>query len=151
MVIPILMGAVLGGLFALLARRQGDTGEIRLLALGLVVTALIYVGLALAATDARWLVVEAAGVALFAGLAWLGVRHAGWWLALGWTAHVGWDVGLHLDRAQPLVGAWYPLFCVGFDLIVAGFLLSGARATRPSRAAAAAGCSAGVPDPVSPS
>ena len=151
MVIPILMGAVLGGLFALLARRQGDTGEIRLLALGLVVTALIYVGLALAATDARWLVVEAAGVALFAGLAWLGVRHAGWWLALGWTAHVGWDVGLHLDRAQPLVGAWYPLFCVGFDLIVAGFLLSGARATRPSRAAAAAGCPAGVPDPVSPS
>ena len=151
MVIPILMGAVLGGLFALLARRQGDTGEIRLLALGLVVTALIYVGFALAATDARWLVVEAAGVALFAGLAWLGVRHAGWWLALGWTAHVGWDVGLHLDRAQPLVGAWYPLFCVGFDLIVAGFLLSGARATRPSRAAAAAGCPAGVPDPVSPS
>ena len=134
MLIPILVGAVLGGLFALLARRQGDTGELRLLALGLVVTALIYVGLALAATDGRWLVVEAAGLALFAGLAWLGVQSARWWLALGWAAHVGWDVGLHLDRAQPLVGAWYPLFCVGFDLIVAGFLLSGARMTRPSRA-----------------
>lgn len=137
MLIPIVVGAVLGGLFALLARRRGETGELRLFGLGLVVSALIYVGLALAATDARWLVVEAAGVALFAGLAWLGVQHARWWLALGWTAHVGWDVGLHLDRAQPLVGAWYPLFCVGFDLIVAGFLLSGARTTRPSRAQAA--------------
>jgi hypothetical protein len=132
MPIPILAGAVLGGLFALLARRQGETGELRLLALGLGVTALIYVGLALAATDGRWLAVEAAGLALFAGLAWLGVQRARWWLALGWAAHVGWDVGLHLDRTQPLVGAWYPLFCVGFDLILAGFLLSGAKTTGPT-------------------
>ena len=60
---------------------------------------------------------------LFSLVAWLGVRGALWWLALGWAAHVAWDVGLHLDRSQALVPAWYPLFCVGFDLIVAGFIL----------------------------
>jgi hypothetical protein len=51
-----------------------------------------------------------------------GVSRRGW-LALGWMAHVVGDVGLHLDRAPPLVGAWYPLGCVGSDLLVSGFAL----------------------------
>lgn len=137
MLFPILAGAMLGGLFVLLARRQRGSGEVRLLGLGLVVAALIYVVLALARADGRWLATEAGGLALFAGLAWLGLRHSSWWLALGWVAHAGWDVALHLDRAQPVVGAWYPLLCVGFDLVVAGFLLSGAITSRPSRAPSA--------------
>jgi hypothetical protein len=118
---------VLGGLFVLLARRQRGSGEARLLAIGLVVAALIYVGLALAPADGQWLAIEAGGLALFVGLAWLGLRHSTWWLALGWVAHAGWDVGLHLDRAQPVVGAWYPLLCIGFDLVVAGFVLGRTR------------------------
>jgi hypothetical protein len=134
--VPILAGAVLGGLFALLARRCGPIGELRLQAFGLLLAALIYLGLALAGPDGRWLVIEAAGLAIFGGLAWLGLRGSSWWLSLGWVAHVGWDVGLHLDRSQPLVGAWYPLLCVGFDLVVAGFLLGGAVA-RVTRAEAA--------------
>jgi hypothetical protein len=123
--IPILLGAVLGGVFVLVARRQSPAGAMRLLAIGLVVAALIYVVFALteAGADRRWLAIEAAGVAVFAGLAWLGFRAVPWVLALGWLVHLGWDVGLHLDRAQPVVGAWYPLTCVGFDLVVAGFLL----------------------------
>ena len=44
MLLPILVGAMLGGLFALAARSRGGTGEVRLLALGLVVAALIYKG-----------------------------------------------------------------------------------------------------------
>ena len=133
MVLPILAGAALGAAFALLARRSAD--ETRMLALGLLVAALVYVGLALAAGEGRWLGIEVTGAAVFAGAAWLGHRRPGW-LALGWTAHVGWDVWLHLDRAQPLVGAWYPLLCVGFDLIVAGVLVALALppgAPRPSR------------------
>ena len=126
---PILAGALLGGLFALAARRLGGGGgELRALALGLAVAALIYVGLALPSASGRWLLVETAGVAIFGGVAWLGLRRPGW-LALGWTAHVVWDVALHLERAQPVVGAWYPLACIGFDLIVAGFVL---RAAVPS-------------------
>jgi hypothetical protein len=130
--IPILAGALLGGLFALLAGRRGGAGGVRLFALGLVITALIYVVLALPGADRRWLAIEAAGAAVFAGLAWLGARTSLWWLAVGWVAHVAWDVGLHLDRAQPVVGEWYPLLCVGFELVVAGFLLNLAVVRRPS-------------------
>jgi hypothetical protein len=122
---PILAGAVLGALFAIAARRLGGDSELRVFALGLAVAALIYVGLALPGAAGRWLVVETAGVAIFGGIAWLGLRRPGW-LALGWTAHVVWDVALHLERAQPVVGAWYPLACIGFDLIVAGYLLNAA-------------------------
>ena len=138
MLLPIVLGAVLGGLFVLMARRQKRGGEIQLLALGLVVAALIYIVLALAAgADRRWLTLEAVGLGMCGVLAWLGLRASLWWLTLGWVAHVGWDVGLHLDRAQAFVPAWYPLLCVGFDLIVAGFLLGLATARPLSRIEAA--------------
>jgi hypothetical protein len=129
---PILAGAVLGALFAVAARGYGGPGELRVLGLGLVVAALIYVGLALPTADGQWLMLETAGVALFGGVAWFGLMRPGW-LAVGWVAHVIWDVGLHLDRAQPVVGTWYPLACIGFDLIVAGFLLSAALSPARSR------------------
>ena len=50
MLIPILVGAVLGGLFALLARRRGETGELRLLGLGLVVPGVVVEDIATTAT-----------------------------------------------------------------------------------------------------
>ena len=91
---PILAGAALGALFAVAARRHGGAGELRVFGLGLVVAALIYVGLALPTADGRWLMLETAGVAVFGGIAWLGLMRPGW-LAVGWMAHVIWDVGLH--------------------------------------------------------
>jgi hypothetical protein len=121
---PVLSGAVLGVLYVLVARRRGGFQESRLLAIGLVAAALIYLALALVRGEGRWLGLEAAGVALFTPIAWLGLRASAWWLVFGWVAHVGWDVGLHLERPQPVIGAWYPLLCVGFDLILAGYLLS---------------------------
>jgi hypothetical protein len=134
MLLPIIFGAVLGGLFVLVAHRRQRQGEIRLLALGLVVAALIYIVLALAAGAGRgWVALETTGVALFGVLAWLGLRTSLWWLALGWAAHVGWDVGLHLDQAQTFVPAWYPLLCVGFDLVVSGLLLGQVSAQGLSR------------------
>jgi hypothetical protein len=132
MLLPILVGAMLGALFATFARAR-KAAEARVLALGLVVAALIYVGLALGGKGREWLVIELAGVGLFASVAWLGLRASRWWLAVGWVAHVTWDVGLHLDRAQAVVGAWYPLLCVGFDLVVAGFVVSAALEPTRSR------------------
>jgi hypothetical protein len=128
MLLPILAGAVLGALLVLYARTRSDVTERRILAFGLLVAAAIYVGLALANAGWRWLLIEGTGVAAFGTVAWLGLRSAAW-LAVGWLAHVGWDVGLHLDRAQPVVGRWYPLVCVGFDLVVAGVLISAALPT----------------------
>lgn len=133
----MLLGAALGGLFGLVARARGRAGERRLLGVGLLLAAAIYVGFALPARDAGWLLLEAAGLAVFGALAWLGVRASLWWLVLGWVTHVGWDVELHLERSQPVVGDWYPLLCIGFDLVVAGFLL-GRAAEGPARPATAA-------------
>jgi hypothetical protein len=59
-----------------------------------------------------------------------GSAAAAWWLVAGWVAHVGWDAGLHLDRPQLVIPLWYPLLCVGFDLVVAGYLLSRIRWTQ---------------------
>jgi hypothetical protein len=123
MLIPVILGAVLGGLFVILANRRGRRTEATLFAIGLFVAALIYLALALARDGGRWLATESAGVAIFGTLAWLGMRSSPWWLALGWLGHVAWDVGLHLDQVQPIAPRWYPLLCVGFDLIVAGFVL----------------------------
>jgi hypothetical protein len=143
---PILTGAVLGLLFALSAYRRGD---LRLFVVGLVVAALIYVGLAIPSGMGEWLALEAAGVLVFGGVSWIGLRRTSW-LGAGWLAHVGWDVGLHLDRAQSIVGPWYPLGCVGFDLIVAGFLF-GVAASRPADLRRAAGGSESDPgDPRPP-
>jgi hypothetical protein len=132
MLIPIVVGAVLG-VFLVLAARVWTRGVgSRVLARGLVVTALIYVGFALAAQDrSRSLVIETVGVLLFGLLAWLGLRRSLWWLSIGWLGHVVWDVGLHLDRTLAGVPSWYPLFCVGFDLMVAGYLLGPASQPRP--------------------
>lgn len=130
MTAPIVLGAALGSVLVLLAGQHGSAPA-RTLALGLLVAALIYLGFALAAPSLHRLPLEAAGVALFAALAWLGVRRSLWWLVLGWVAHVAWDVGLHLDRPQDVVGPWYPLLCVGFDLVVAGYLLGPAAAAVP--------------------
>jgi hypothetical protein len=124
MLLPIIVGALLGPVLVLMARRSGRVGEVRVLAIGLVVTAFIYVALALPETNRSWLVLETGGLAIFGVLASLGARVSPGWLTLGWVGHVAWDVGLHLDRAESLVDPWYPLFCVGFDLIVAGYLLS---------------------------
>lgn len=113
-------GALLGAGFGLAARARAPTGEVRVLAVGLAVAALIYVGFAAAgAAQGRWVLVESAGLAAFAVLAWLGVRRSPMWVVAGWLLHVAWDVGLHRAGQTPFVPSWYPPLCVGFDLVVA--------------------------------
>lgn len=119
---PVLLGAVLGGLFTFAASTRHPAVRLRLLASGLLVAALIYPVWLLAVGSTDWLLREVSGVVLFGGLGWLGARVSPWWLVLGWTGHVGWDTWLHLDR-QSVIPSWYPLLCIGFDLVVAGFLL----------------------------
>lgn len=121
----ILLGALLAAPFVLFARTR--RAEDRVYAAGLVVVGLVYVGFGLAAgTGGGALVAELVGVALFAAVAWLGVRRAPLWLAAGWAAHVGWDLLLHPLAGGGYAPAWYVAACIGFDLALAGWIALGA-------------------------
>jgi hypothetical protein len=128
-ILSVLVGVVLGALFIALARAGGPRRERRVLGAGLVIAALIYVGFALrGGAPGRWLALELAGAAVFGAAAGAGVRFSTWLLALGWGAHVLWDVLLHRSGGgSTYTPAAYPWLCVGFDLLVAGYVAIGRR------------------------
>ncbi len=128
-----LIAFVLGIVFSLalvgLARQLPPARERRIYAVGLVITALIYVGFGLAGeANAQWLAFEILGVVLYGAAAWAGLRGRPWLLALGWAAHVAWDTVFHLSGAgAEYTPHWYPWSCVGFDLIIAVAVLASSR------------------------
>ena len=117
--IEIVIGIFLAIGFILLVRRTRR--EKRPIAIGLIVAALIYVGFALFGASVRWLLIELAGVAIYAVFAWLGLKKSAWFLAAGWALHPLWDAVLH-DYSTPFVPHWYIAGCIGFDLLVAAYI-----------------------------
>lgn len=119
-----------------MARRQGPALERAWIAWGIAVAAFIYLLFAVAgAAPLRWLAIEAAGLAGYGAVAWLGLRRAAWLVGAGWAAHVAWDLG---HGASAFVPFWYPLLCIGFDVVLAvwGVARSGAwRQAEPGAAA----------------
>jgi hypothetical protein len=104
-----------------LARRWEPPTALRVYAIGLVVTAAVYVAFALAGrASERWVAIEVLGVALYGSAAWLGFQRWLPALALGWAAHAAWDLALHLDGpGGAFTPEWYPWLCLGFDLPIA--------------------------------
>ena len=118
----LLLGLVFGALFLAFARAQGQA-EVRTLAAGLVVAAIIYVGFAFAQASVSWVLFEIAGVAFYGALAWLGIRHSVLWLAAGWALHTLWDTWLHLfGGGASFAPEWYVVACISFDLLVAVYV-----------------------------
>ncbi|HET6577465.1 MAG TPA: DUF6010 family protein [Gemmatimonadales bacterium] len=132
--IALLVGILLAFAFLMWTRAQPDAGR-RLYAIGLVVTALIYVVFALIGrAGARSLALEALGVLLYGSAAWVGFRWSAVLLALGWAMHVVWDVALHLQGAGAgYTPDWYPWGCLSFDLMVAGAALTVGAGNRRTR------------------
>ena len=118
-VVEIVVGLFLGVGFVVVVRLSRSYA--RSFAIGLVVTALIYVGLAIFNGARTWIPIELAGVAVFAGFAWVGLKKSGWSLAAGWALHPLWDAGLH-DYSTQFVPHWYIGGCIGFDLLVAIYI-----------------------------
>lgn len=119
--LALLIGVILALALIRFARARKPEDARRIYAIGLLVTALLYVALAVVGGASReWLALESVGVVLYGGAAWIGWRYWPGALAVGWAAHVAWDVLLHLGGPG---GAYtpdaYPWFCVSFDLIVA--------------------------------
>lgn len=120
--IEVVIGLFLATGFILVVRRSRSYTKEKLpLAIGLVIAALIYVGFAFNNDSLRWILIELAGVPIYAVFAWLGLKKSGWFLAAGWALHPLWDAGLH-DYATQFVPHWYIGGCIGFDLLVAGYI-----------------------------
>lgn len=128
-VIELIVGVVLAFTFLLWTRAQPDAGR-RLYAIGLAVTALIYVAFpVIGGADSRSLGLEAVGLLLYGAAAWIGFRKSTALLALGWALHSVWDVALHLQGAgAAYTPDWYPWGCTSFDLVVGGAVFVAGRA-----------------------
>jgi hypothetical protein len=127
--IALLLGTVLSLALVGLARMYPPGRERRVYAVGLVVAALVYVVFGVAGgANAQWLALESLGVFLYGAAARGGLQGLPWLLAMGWAAHVAWDVLLHLSGAgSEYTPHWYPWLCVSFDLVMAGAVLASSR------------------------
>jgi hypothetical protein len=103
---------------------SATAAPIRTFAVGLTITACVYVLFALLhGASFGWFVVELLGVAVYGVLALLGVQQKKSWLALGWLLHPIWDVALHcFGSGAAHAPAWYAVACVSFDVLVAAYI-----------------------------
>ena len=121
--VAALLGLVGSVALVLLGRSLGPRRELLVYGIGLGVTAVGYVLFALHhGAPAGYLGLELVGALLFGSAAVLGTRRWPALLAVGWTAHVIWDLLLHPASAPSYAPVWYPWFCVGFDVFVGGYI-----------------------------
>lgn len=92
-------------------------------ALALLIAVLVYVLLALRTANPLFIGIELVGLVLFLFLIWLGYRYSFWFIPLGWLLHVLWDIGLYPAQTAPYVPHWYAWLCVGFDVVMALYLI----------------------------
>lgn len=118
----LILGVVLASLFISFARTRGPRREPFIFSIGLIVAALFYVAFSITGAGTQWLMIELIGLVVFTLIAVLGLRVLLWFLAFGWASHVSWDVLLRLVRQQTFVPDCYPVACISFDLIVAGYI-----------------------------
>ena len=88
----------------------------------LIVIASYYDLFAVMAGSAPALVAESIVLAAFAGLAVIGFRTSLWFVAVGLAAHGLFDFFRGGLIANPGVPAWWPNFCLAFDLVAAAWL-----------------------------
>jgi hypothetical protein len=121
--IAVIIGLVGSLALVLLARYSGPRREMLVYGVGLGITAVAYVLFALhRGAPARYLALELVGAVLFGSAAVLGTRRWPALLAIGFTAHVVWDLFLHPASGLAYAPVWYPWFCVGFDLPIGGYI-----------------------------
>lgn len=118
----LLLGGLLGAVYVWFAITRTANSQ-RIFAVGLMVAALIYVGLALLNPAARpYLPLELVGFGIYTVAAILSWRGSRWWLVAGWGLHPVWDLLVHYAAttgAEVVVPYWYAVACLSFDIIVA--------------------------------
>ena len=130
---PLIVGLLINGVAyaaifivvaVLLSRFTSEIVWRSFLVLFLFIAAGIYIVFALRAGEsALWVVVETVGVAIFGGMALLGLRGSLWWIGAAWALHPLWDVVLHyLGPGRPFAPETYTIACLSFDLLVAAYI-----------------------------
>lgn len=120
--IEIIIGVILATITLYVFRFLREESYKKFFAGSLIIAALIYVGFAsfgisFETSTYNWLLVEILGVLIYTFFAYAGVKISAWFLAVGWIAHVLWDVGLHYGEATAFVPNFYPTVCIGFDIV----------------------------------
>ncbi len=122
----LLIEIIVGGLLAAaviyaFGKAKSEERTKKFFAGSLIIAALIYVGFAVfglsfETATSDWLLIEIVGVFIYTFFAYSGVKISAWFLAVGWVAHVLWDVVLHFGEATAFVPQFYPGVCIGFDI-----------------------------------
>lgn len=125
----VVFGAVAAQILAVVARKAPER-TFRIYADALAVASFIYVAFAMASMESGWLAVEIAGLLIFVGFAYFGLKRSLTWLWIGWALHILWDAGVHLIFEAAFVPDWYPVACIGFDAVVVYHVYRMQRAVR---------------------
>ena len=115
---PLIVGLLINGVAyaaifivvaVLLSRFTSEVVWRSFLVLFLFIAAGVYIVFAVRASEgALWVLGELVGVAIFGGMALLGLRDSIWWIVAGWALHPLWDVGLYyLGPGRPFAPATY--------------------------------------------
>ena len=122
--IIIIIGAIAAVLFIFFCKKKYPPNiEMKVYANGLFIAALIYVLFLFNGSSTQWIFVEIGGVILFGTIAYFSIkRKLPALLALGWLLHIGWDTLLHNSVATSFVPNLYEELCIGFDLVMAGYI-----------------------------
>ena len=121
--IAVTVGVIGAAVLVLLARRLARRREILVYGVGLGFAAVAYVVFGLQrGAPANHLGRELAGAVLYVAVAVLGTWRWPALLALGWIAHAAWDLFFHYASGPAFAPVWYAFFCVGFDLVLGGYV-----------------------------
>jgi hypothetical protein len=73
--------------------------------------------------DLSWLLIKTPGLILYSAVAVLSLKFTRRMLAVGWLAHIFWDVLVHQHGGgMSFVPDWYPATCAAYDLVIALYL-----------------------------
>jgi hypothetical protein len=144
---PLILGLLINGVAyaaifivvaLLISRFAGEFVWRAFLVLFMFIAAGLYIVFAVRAGEGTlWLVGELVGVAIFGGVALLGLRGSLWWIVAAWALHPLWDVGLHyLGPGRSFAPETYTIACLSFDLLVAAYIALVYARRRGRRAAA---------------
>ena len=123
LILQLAAGILLAAGLLYYIKRFTERTRLTITALALFIAALIYVLFALTSRNELYIATEVVGLLFFLLLIWLGYKYSFWFVALGWLLHVLWDLGLHPEQTVPYVPQWYAWLCVGFDAVLALYLV----------------------------